>query len=451
MSPKFFWGLMSILDAPGTLFRLFPKLLNTHWQRKRGTLGPLQVMLSLMTMSVLGFKGYERTLNEMKDRLSEVLQWTTLDGRPSGAALSQARRKLTPERCREVVTQVRALCTTARAEATLGYGGFRLMALDGTKFALPAYKAMITHFGCPKQSPRGPQGSLTLVWDVGANQPVDWLVGSYRTCERIHAQELVAHLGDGDLLLADRNFSSRRILFALHAGHVEWLMCVRSAGPGTFAEVKAFVDSGLDDQQITLVQRNHQGAVRQNEPQIPVRLLRLRLPNGSSSVFITSLIDRIRHSAATLLELYTARWRIETAFRELKIWHGLEHFHARYPDGILQEIAALMLFQLLSSELEAQARVQLKTTIPPAEPPGQPPQVRKLTVRFNRRTVADCVALMLYAAAKGDVALREAFDTSLKRIWRVRQTVKPGRSFPRERKSPSLGWKPYCDKKGRKA
>jgi len=442
---------MSILDAPGAIFRLFPKLMNTHWQRKRGTLGPLQVMLSLMTMSVLGCKGYERTLNEMKERLSEVLQWTSLEGRPSGPALSQARRKLKPERCREVVIQVRALCTTARAEAAQGYGGFRLMALDGTKFSLPAYQAMITHFGCPKQSPRGPQGSLTLVWDVGANQPVDWLVGSYRTCERVHAQELVAHLGVGDLLLADRNFSSRRILFALHANRVEWLMCVRSAGPGTFAEVNAFVASGLDEQQITLVQRNHQGAVRQDAPQIPVRLLRLRLPDGSSSVFITSLIDRIRHPAATLLELYTARWRIETAFHELKIWHGLEHFHARYPDGILQEIAALMLFQLLSSELEAQARVQLRTTIPPPEPPDQPPQVRKLTVRFNRRTVADCVAHLLYAAAKGDDALREAFDTALKRIWRVRQTVKPGRSFPRERKSSAPGWKPYHDKKGRKA
>ena len=442
---------MSILHAPGAIFSLFPKLLDTHWQRKRGRLGPLQVMLSLVTMSVLGCKGYERTLNEMKERLSEVLQWTTGDDPPSGPALSQARRKLDPQRCREVVTQVRDLCTTARAEAALGYGGFRLIALDGTKFALPAYKAMIEHFGCPKQSPRGPQGSFTLLWDVGANQPVDWLVGSYRTCERVHAQEMVAHLGAGDLLLGDRNFSSRRILFALHAQRVEWLMCVRSAGPGTFAEVNAFVASSLDDHQFTLVQRDHQGAVRQDAPQIPVRLLRLRLPDGSTSVFITSLVDSARHPAATLLELYTARWRIETAFRELKIWHGLEHFHARYPDGIHQEIAALMLFQLLSSELEAQARVQMRNTITPPEPQGQPLQVRKLTVRFNRRTVADCIANMLYAAAKGDDALRQAFDSSVKRIWRVRQTVKPGRSFPRERKSSAPGWRPYHDKKGKKA
>lgn len=438
---------MSILNDSCAIFRQLPQVLSTHWQRKRGTLGPLQVLFSLMTMSVLGCKGYERTLNEMKERLSQVLQWTVYDDRPSSSALSQARRKLNSHRCREVVTQVRALCTTARTEAAVGYGGFRLIALDGTKFVLPAYQVMIAHFGCPKQSPRGPQGSLTLLWDVGARQPVDWLVGSYRTCERIHAQEMIAHLGVGDLLLADRNFSSRRILFALHARRVAWLMCVRSAGPGTFAEVNAFVASGLDDQQITLVQRDHQGAVRHDAPQIPVRLLRLRLPDGSTAVFITSLIDTVRHPTAALLELYTARWRIETAFRELKIWHGLERFHARYPDGILQEIAALMLFQLLSSELEAQARVHTRTTIPPPEPPDQALQVRKLTVRFNRSTVADCVAHLLFAAAKGDDALHATFHTSIKRIWRARQTVRQGRSFPRERKSSAPGWRPPHDKK----
>ena len=429
---------MSLLCDPTELFRRLPSLLPAHWQRRRGSLGPAQVLLSLMSMSVLGCKGYERTLQEMKRRMGEVLGWSTV---PTGQALSQARRKLNPERCREVVSQVRALCTTARSEAALGYGGFRLMALDGTKVMLPAYQALRTHFGCPVQSPRGPQASFTVIWDVGANQPVDWRVGPYRECERIHAQAMIATLGAGDLLLGDRNFSSRRILFALHERHADWLMCVRSAGPGTFAEVSAFVAAGLTDQQVLLVHRDHHGAARGDAPQIPVRLLRKELPDGSIAVFITSLVDSHRHPAAALIELYAARWRVETAFHELKIWHGLERFHARYPDGIRQEIAALMLFQLLSSELEAQARVQLRTTIPPPELGDQPPQIRTLTVRFNRRIVADCAIDLLYAATNGDEALRAEFSDSLFRIWRYRQTVKPARSFERIRKAAARGWK----------
>jgi Transposase DDE domain len=429
---------MSILCDPTELFRRFSSLLPTHWQRRRGSLGPVRVLFSLMSMSVLGCNGYERTLQEMKRYMGEVLGWSH---QPSGQALSQARRKLDPERCREVVSHVRTLCTTARSEAALGYDGFRLMALDGTKVILPAYQALRTHFGCPVQSPRGPQASFTVLWDVGANQPVDWRVGPYRECERIHAQAMIATLGAGDLLLGDRNFSSRRIMFALHERGADWLMCVRSAGPGTFAEVNAFVAAGLTDQQVLLVDKDHHGAARSDAPQVPVRLLRKDLPDGGIAVFITSFVDSKRHPAAALIELYAARWRVETAFRELKIWHGLERFHARYPDGIRQEIAALMLFQLLASELEAQARVQLRTTIAPPEPADQPPQIRTLTVRFNRRIVADCAIELLFAGAKGDEALRAEFENSLFRIWRNRQDVKPARSFVRERKAAPRGWR----------
>jgi len=63
--------------------------------------------MSLMLMSVLGCKGYEATLTELKRRLGEVLDRWTPGSRPTGQALSQARRKLTPERCREAVAQVR--------------------------------------------------------------------------------------------------------------------------------------------------------------------------------------------------------------------------------------------------------------------------------------------------------------------------------------------------------
>ena len=432
---------MSICHAPTEIFRRLPSLLPSYWQRRRGTLGPPQVLLSLMTMSVLGCKGYERTLDELKCRLGEELGWTTPSTTPSGQALSQARRKLTPVRCREVVTQVYALCTTARSQAALGYGGLRLLALDGTKLTLPAYRALREYFGCPVQSPLGPQASFTMLWDVGANQPVDWRVGPYRVCERIHAHEFIAAVGAGDLLLADRNFPSRRMLLALHERRADWLMRVRCAGAGTLAEVVAFVAAGISDQQVTLVQRDHHGNPLPIALSLSVRLLRKELADGSVAVFITSLLDPLRHPAATLIDLYAARWRVETAFRELKIWYGLERFHARYPDGISQEIAALMLFQLLSSELEAQARIHHGTTIDPIGPPNEPHQVRQNNLRFNRRIVADCAVNLLYAAAHGDLHLRQTFDYSLYRIWRYRQTIRPGRSFPRERKSPARGYR----------
>lgn len=415
-------------------------VMRPHWRRQRGSLGPPQVLTTLMGMSVLGTNAYARTLRNLKVQTLDVLGQRIRP--PSSQAFSQARRKLTSDRCREVVDEVRQLCTTARAHAAIGYGGFRLLAIDGTKLALPAYKVFRNHFGCPVQSPQGPQASFTLVWDVGASQPVDWLVGPYRECERVQAQTLLAKMGPNDLVLADQNFSSLRLLFGLQARNSNWLMRVRNGHSASLVEVREFAASGLRDQAITLVQRGSPGP---DMPTIDVRLLRLDLADGTVAVFITNLLDEIRHPAQALIDLYAARWRIETAFRELKIWHGLERFHARYVDGIAQEIAAIMLFQLLSSELEAQARIHPLTTIPPLEPDGQPAQVRKAELRFNRVIVADSAVRLLYAAAWGNDRLRETFEDSLYDIWRARQMVRPRRSFPRERKSPSRGFRNRSD------
>lgn len=434
---------MSIDHPSAEIFSRVLTVVPAYWQRRRGSLGPPQVLTTLMGMSVLGSHAYARTLRDLKGRTIDVLGRTVRSA--SGQAFSQARRKLSSERCREVVEEVRLLCTTARAQAAIGYGGFRLLAIDGTKLALPAYKVFRDHFGCPVQSPRGPQASFTLLWDVGASQPVDWLVGPYQVCERVHAQTLVVKLGPEDLVLGDQNFASRRLLFALHERKANWLMRVRSGGSASLAEVCAFVASGLREQSTTLVQRNSAGAPRPGSPLVAVRLLRMDLADGTVAVFITNLLNTLRHPAQALIDLYAARWRIETAFRELKIWHGLERFHARYVDGIAQEIAALMLFQLLTSELEAQARIHPLAHIAPVEPKGEPAHLRKAELRFNRAMVADCAVDLLYAAAWGNDRLRETFKDCLSDIWRTRQMVRPRRSFPRERKSPSRGWRNRSD------
>lgn len=440
--------------APIAVFRQFPNLLSHFWKRRRGRLGPMQVLYSLITMSVLGEKGYARTLDEMKQYLGEMLRWDPMVKEPTPQALSQARRKLSPTVCREAAMRVRESCTAARTEAKLAYHKLRVLAVDGAKLALPAYASLRKAFGCPAQAPNGPQASLTLLWDVGANQPVDWQLGGYRVCERVHALTLVATLSKGDLLLGDRNFSSRRIMLALREREADWLMRVRSAGPGTLKEVIAFANDGGVDAVVDLFERDHHGRPRpvaeghllegavverpaQAAKPLRVRLLRREGPDGSVAIFITSLLDQERHPAAALLGLYAARWRIETAFRELKLWHGFERFHARYADGIHQEVAAVMIFRLLASELEAQAAIRRRQEIAAAPPGSAPPP----EIRFNRRRVSDGAARLLFAATRGPAAMAEQFELAMFRIWRFRQKVRPGRSFPRVCKSTRRGWK----------
>jgi hypothetical protein len=228
----------------------------------------------------------------------------------------------------------------------------------------------------------------------------------------------------------------------------EWLanwvrkpVTVRAGSTGSYREVVAFLASGDNDSVVDLESRDEHGKYDPAQPTLRVRLLRAVLPDGSVAVYLTSLIDAQQHPAQALIDLYTQRWRIETAFRELKIWHGLERFHARHVDGIAQEIAAVMIFQLLASELEAHVRQQHSDAQPPTDTSDSTPRtLQRPNIRFNRRIVADCAIRIVFTAASGkDVP--EAFRYALHRIWRYRQTVKTGRSFPRRRKSPPRGWK----------
>ena len=438
---------MAISHESLEIFRHFFEVMPRFWRRRRGSLGPAQVVVSLMTMTVLGTKGYEKTISEMKVHLGKALGWLTDEDVPTASALCQARRKLGPPQCAALVSEVYAMCTSARACASLGYGGFRVVAEDGTKLVLPAYAALRRHFGCPSQGVgnelQGPQAALSVLWDVGANQPISWQLGPFRTSEQEQALALAPSVGPGDLFLADRNYPSRLFVTTLHLRKADMLMRIRGGCPGTMREVTAFLSTDAEEAVIDMETRDERGQHLTDLPTIPMRLMRTRLPDGSNAVFLTSLLDQNRHPARELITLYTARWRIETAFRELKIWHGLERFNARQVDGIAQEIAAMMIFQLLASELEARARMAHREAAIQDQPDEQPQSLQLPTVRFNRRILADCTVNLLMAAAAGGQSLVDVFRYSLFRLWRYRQSINPHpRSFPRQRKSSHRGWKP---------
>jgi len=55
---------------------------------------------------------------------------------------------------------------------------------------------------------------------------------------------------------------------------------------------------------------------------------------------VTSLLDQTKYPASGIARLYAGRWRIETAFRELKVACGADVLRSKTPEGIRKEIAA---------------------------------------------------------------------------------------------------------------
>jgi hypothetical protein len=173
---------------------------------------------------------------------------------------------------------------------------------------------------------------------------------------------------------------------------------------------------------------------RTGKPTVPVRLIKIKLPNGEHAVFATDLLDRKIHPRRSLVALYYHRWDLGTAFREMKVWYGLESFAARYAKGIHQEVAALMIFMQLTAELEAQALDYHDVEMQKHDKENHPTVPE---IRFNRRCLCVCVGYLMVAAAEGQLKFDEMYDYAMRQLWRYRQKKKSGRTFPRIAKSPN--------------
>jgi hypothetical protein len=421
------------------------------WQRDRGCLRPAHVLYAIMTMSVSGTHGYRQVLEYLKRTVGERLGW---DRTPFPSSLSEARRKLTPEVCKEAFLQVRSRMTLSAAGSRVDYRGYRLVAVDMTTLALPPGPEVEAVFRSPvdnkNRKAKAPKATLTALWDVSTNIPLDWKLEPCYASERFAAYELITQLGVGDLLLADRGHASRRMLIDLQARGAAYLIRMPLGKAGGFKEVHAFSqDATAWDTTILL----HTDKQRTGSPTLAVRLVKKLLPSGEIAVFATNLVSVTDHPSSAICDLYCYRWDIETAFREMKIWHGLENFHARFANGIHQEVTALMIFMLLTAELEHQAKVHHHAAITAAnaaaaaakatittEQPIVRNHVNSSAIRFNRRLIAECVGHLLIAATHGSAAFDAEYTNCMHELWKFRQKKRPGRTFPRIAKSPNSKW-----------
>lgn len=421
-----------------TIYREFHALFKDHWQRPRRFLGPCQVWLTLMLMSAGGVKGYGRALQEMKRTMGRFFAW---DGkRPSPAALSQARNKLTRAMCDDAMRLVSAGCTTARAYPRVRFGRWNLVACDGTSLNLPVASALKRHYGVPRCSHGDclvPQAALTMLFDVGTHQPRAFSLERCRYPERRALLDLVSHLRPEDLLIADRGYPSRALFAALCTHGQAFLMRTSAMHSNSIAECRAFLASGqseatVDLPLLTAAQREAAGG----SAALRLRFIRFH----DDSVLVTSLTAQDA-GAEDLRQLYLDRWRIETAFGEMKGFRGLEDFHARTPLGIYQEVTAVVLFMMLESELEARAHQHHAQEI--AQDTAISPGGRRqaTNIRFNRLLMGDWVLSLMIDATKGERLFKRTLREALDDLWRARSRHRPGRSFPRQTKSPYGKWR----------
>lgn len=97
------------------------------------------------------------------------------------------------------------------------------------------------------------------------------------------------------------------------------------------------------------------GDQKQNILDIPIRIIRVTLDNGTEEYLATNITDT-KITQSMFKELYFLRWPVETKYRELKISLLIEEFTGATKVSIIQEFFITMLLSNISSLIKKRSR-----------------------------------------------------------------------------------------------
>lgn len=332
------------------------------------------------------------------------------------SALCQARRLLRPEALRELLGEGARLFATHSVVPR--WHGRRVLALDGSTLRVPDVPECAEIFGGMNTAGGRfrPLARSSALFDVARGAFVDAALGGFAEDERSLARGHLAHLGAQDLLLMDRGYPSRDWFHELNARNVAF--CARIS-ERTWSAVADFTRGRRHD---VVADLGIAGAP------LPLRLLRVKRPNGSRLVLVTNLFDDTL-TADDFADLYRASWKIEEAFKLVKARLQVENWSGILPHTVSQDFYASLLRANCAAVLALAARPEDAAVSAAA---GL--DAAGWRVRLNRTLALKCLRHYLPRLLLGlDLAaVLERLVARLRSSTAVERT-RPNRSAPRRK------------------
>lgn len=296
-----------------------------------------------------GRRGYQHILDAFWHEAKANAVALPVDEPISTAAFCNARKKLGG-------AAVRQLLRDASDEFDRLHGprhrlqGRRVLAVDGSKMPVQRCPELWEAFGGPLDG-YTPQITVSVLFDVIAKVPVDAVIDRCASDERGQLSDLLTSTREGDILVLDRGYPSYVMIDLFIEHGLDFV--VRVPATGGFPAIEEFVRSGQDEAEIVLAAGPGNPA-HILQPKL-LRAVRRIGPDGEAQVFLTTL-PRSQFSHAVICDLYRRRWQIELFYRlEKSDYVGHHQFHAKYPDGVKQEVFAFLLFTAINRTLMAAA------------------------------------------------------------------------------------------------
>jgi hypothetical protein len=374
-------------------------------RRAGGKLPPHVMVYFVMALALFADEDYE----EVAARLTEALRsWDCWDQSwqvPTSGGITQARKRLGYEPLEELFTQV---AVPVAEEGTPGafLGPWRLMAIDGVEWDVPASGGNIAAFGLHGSHDGGeaafPKVRVVTISECGSHAVTAAVIGGTvgrGTGEQPLARTLYPALDEDWLLIADRNFYAWQDWCTAADTGAALLWRVKSESRMRLPVLEPLPDGSyrsvlMPGQTRGTARHQLTEAARRGEDLDPdrarhVRVIEYEVPdragNGKNELIrlITTITGHAQAPAAVLARAYHQRWEIEIGNKQLKTYlRGPgKILRSQSPDMVRQEIYGYLLTHYAISALTCQA----------ATAAGIDPDRVKFTrtVRLIRRRVAD--------------------------------------------------------------
>jgi len=362
---------------------------------------------------------YREMMNTILTDAAGFLDWAR---RPSLSSLSAARGKLDLESCRTILRLLSERLMTMIPKRVRHPSGRRFIALDGLRLIAPRSADTRAKLNAMKYNAwlasHCPQALCVVAVDLLRRLPLDFVLLPKGKGERLGAERLADHFRPGDVAVMDRGFPARSLLTEFLGRNLDLVVRMVAAKAGSWPEVAAFMRSGKTEAIVDIVlDRDHTTRMR---------LIRRNFRTGrprrgqkvETMVILTTLMPDDGFDRDAIITLYTARWGIESIFREVKCEFDIERFHARSVNGIQQEIAAVLAWIAFASAVQLIAETNL--------PDG----------RRVMRTLCFAEATKIMQAIFAGTDLENVLREALENVCRYHYAPRPGRSYLRERKAP---------------
>ena len=296
-----------------------------------------------MPFQLLVFFLLSRRKRSTQNELENFFEKMGIKQEMSQQGVSDARYKIKDSAFSDLFYQTAALNYHGYYET---WNGYRLLAIDGSKIALPDIALLGRYYGTMGADSSSPTAQASICYDVLNRFVVDALIEPLAIDERTLALEHIRNLDKSvrlpkELVLMDRGYPSFDLIHQLKKDNIAFVLRVKS---GFNLDIDAQTQP---DGQVALHKAGY--------PDIPVRIVKFPLPSGETETLVTSLEDPSL-TTHDFKKLYFLRWPVETKFDEVKNKLEIENFTGYSILGIRQDFYATMLMANLAAAARWEAQ-----------------------------------------------------------------------------------------------